>query len=252
MPVMDEFKEERAALKHGTLKEKLSYLWEYYRWSAAAVILAAAALISLAHHFITRRNPAFYVAMINATDMAPKESAEQGFTAYSGIDASRSEIIYDTSMIIDFHSMTGEAYTSMEKFMLLLTSAQLDAVVADPSVIQSYAQNKAFYNLSDFLTPEQTAAYEPYFYYVDYAAFDAIDAARQAHDDTFVPEFSDPRRPEDMEQPVPVGIYVTDCPALTGRFRFFSQNPELVLSVAVNTKRPEIASKYIDYLMAGH
>lgn len=250
MPVMDEFKEERAALKHGTLKQKLSYLWEYYRWTAVAVVLAAAAVTSLAYHFITRRDTAFYVAMINATDTAPKESAEQGFTAYSGIDTAHSEIICDTSMIIDFYSMTRETYTSIEKFMLLLTSARLDAVVADSGIIRTYAQNKVFYDLSDFLSPEQAAAYEPYFYYVDYAVIDAIDAAQEARDDTFVPAASDPRHPETMEQPVPIGIYVTDCPALTDRFQFFGQNSDLVLAVAVKTKRPEMTSKYIDYLMA--
>lgn len=248
MPVMDEFKEERAALKHGTLKQKLSYFWEYYRWSAAAVILGAAAVISLAHHFITYKAPAIYIAMINATDTAPKEPAEGGFAEYSGIDTAHSEIVYDTSMIIDFNTGNQETYTSAEKFILLLASAQLDAVVADPSVINNYARDGAFYDLSDFLTPEQTAAYEPYFYYMDYAV---AGAAKEAHDDTLVPEFSDPRRPEDMEQPVPVGIYVSDCPTLTGRFHFFSQSPDLVLSVAANTKRPEMASKYIDYLMAG-
>ena len=29
MPVMDEFKEEREALKHGTPKQKLAYFWDY-------------------------------------------------------------------------------------------------------------------------------------------------------------------------------------------------------------------------------
>ena len=31
MPVMDEFKEERAALKQAGLKVKLIYFWDYYK-----------------------------------------------------------------------------------------------------------------------------------------------------------------------------------------------------------------------------
>ena len=52
-----------------------------------------------------------------------------------------------------------------------------------------------------------------------------------------------------MRQPVPVGIYVTDCPALTDRFAFSNGDSGLILSVVANTTRPEMASKYIDYLM---
>ena len=32
MAVMDEFKEEREALKRGTPKQKLAYFWYYYKW----------------------------------------------------------------------------------------------------------------------------------------------------------------------------------------------------------------------------
>lgn len=247
---MDEFKEERAALKHGTLKEKLSYFFEYYKGHVVVAILVVAAVVSLVHHFATRRDTAFYIALLNSADTTSEELADRSFVEYSGIDPDHSEIIYDTSMLIEFNSMNKESYSSAEKFILLLTTSQLDAVVADPGVIRSYSHNKVFYDLSDFLTAEQIAKYEPYFYYVDYAVIDAVNAAQDAHDTEFVPQYPDPRRPETMEQPVPVGIYVTDCSALTDRFRFYSSDPELVLSVTMKTTRPEITSKYIDYLMA--
>ena len=49
MAVMDEFKEEREALRNGTPKEKLSYFWYYYKWHTligAFVILIAIVLIA--------------------------------------------------------------------------------------------------------------------------------------------------------------------------------------------------------------
>ena len=48
MPVMDEFKEEREALKHGTPKQKFAYFLDYYKWHvivALAVIGFAGSLI---------------------------------------------------------------------------------------------------------------------------------------------------------------------------------------------------------------
>ena len=75
-----------------------------------------------------------------------------------------------------------------------------------------------------------------------------IKAAQEAKDYDFVPEYPDPAHPENMEQPVPVGIYVTGCTALTNRFAFSNGDSGIVLSVVLNTSRPETASKYIDFL----
>ena len=45
MPLMDEFKEERASIKNAPFKKKLRYFWDYYKWhviiTVAAVVIAA-------------------------------------------------------------------------------------------------------------------------------------------------------------------------------------------------------------------
>ena len=44
MAVMDEFKEEREALKNGTPRQKLAYFWYYYKWH---VIIALVVIIMI-------------------------------------------------------------------------------------------------------------------------------------------------------------------------------------------------------------
>ena len=68
MPVMDEFREEREALKHGTLKEKLSYFVYYYKWHVIVSVCAIAAVAVLASQILTRKDTAFYAAMVNGMD----------------------------------------------------------------------------------------------------------------------------------------------------------------------------------------
>lgn len=52
MALMSEFKEERdAVLKHGTPKEKIAYIWEYYKWHIiipiVAIILAVTFIVDI-------------------------------------------------------------------------------------------------------------------------------------------------------------------------------------------------------------
>ena len=144
MPVMDEFKEERAALKNGTLKEKLAYFYEYYKWHAVAAVFAVAAESSLLYHFITQKDTAFYLALINASDTVSSELPDHNFAAYAGIDTGDCQIVYDTSMLINFESaMNRDHHASVEKFMLLLTAAEMDAVVADPGGFPEYIRKTA-------------------------------------------------------------------------------------------------------------
>lgn len=249
MPVMDEFKEEREALKHGTPKEKLSYFFYYYKWHVLTVILVLIAVTSLVSQLLSRKETAFYIALINAIDLSASGSPSRDFEDYAGIDTDSFSVVYDTSMRMDFTAMTEESINSSEKFVVYLAARELDVVISDENVIRQYAHNETFYDLRDFLTPQQYQACSPYFYYIDQTVIDAKNAAQEAYDYDFVPDYPDPRHPEEMENPIPVGIYVSHCAALTSRFYFTDTESEPVLSVVLNTSRPEMVSSYIDFLM---
>lgn len=248
MPVMDEFRKEREALKHGTPKEKFSYFMDYYKWHViitVCVIIVAAVFIK---QILERRDTVFYVAMINGVDTF-EESDPDPFVQYSGIDTGKSAVIYDTSMFIDFNSLDQISIDSAQKFVVYLSAAEMDVVISGGDIIRKYAHNETFYDLREFLTEEQIREYEPYFYYMDNAVVEQINTAQDAFDYEFIPEYPDPRHPENMKQPVPVGIYVTDCPNLTERFYFANGGSGVILSVVKNSARPEITSQYIDFLM---
>ena len=55
MALMDEFKEERkAVLKNGTIKQKISYIWDYYKWHIMIPLIVVIALISYIVNIVTR------------------------------------------------------------------------------------------------------------------------------------------------------------------------------------------------------
>lgn len=247
MPVMDEFKEERAALKNKTLKEKLSYFWYYYKWHVIVTIIIIAAVISLIHTYITGKDVGFYAVMLNSGATENVEAYSQEVAEALGIDTEKYEVLFDTTMYVDFNNMDDTTVASSQKMMVYIAAAEFDIIVTDTASLEHYAYTDTLYDLRDLLSEEQLEKYEPYFYYIDKKVLDEKQAASDAMDTSYVPVYpADPSKPEDMAEPVPVGVYVNSCDDFTDNFYFKAD--DIVYSIVVTTTRPETAVQYLDYV----
>lgn len=59
MAVMDEFKEEREALKNGTPRQKLAYFWYYYKWHVIIALVVIIMIVSFIKQLTDRKDPLF-------------------------------------------------------------------------------------------------------------------------------------------------------------------------------------------------
>ncbi len=248
MPVMDEFKKEREAMKNGTPKEKLSYFWDYYKWHVIVGSIVVILAISLIHQMATRKETAFYACLLNASEKEYTEDKTKytgAFAEYAGIDTDTCDILYDSSI----RTGTGSAldYESSQKLMVYIASAEIDVMVSDFESLRNYAYQGNFLDLRDFLSEEQLKKYQDSIYYIDGAVMRELETASETFDYEYVPSYGDPRRPENMEEPIPAGIFLKeDCPLLQD-YSFRGQ--DVTVSALINTKRPELASAFIDFLM---
>jgi len=248
MAVMDEFKEERAALKNAGFKKKLSYFWDYYKWYVIGTIAVVAFVSSFIYEYATKKETALYAVLLNASPLT-KDSSEytQSFADYTALDTEEYELFFDTSIRIEDGSMDDVTYTSVQKLAVYTAAADLDVMVSDATSFQKYANSYTFYDLREILTPEQIEKYEPYFYYVDTVTVEKIEAANDALDTDFVPVYPDPYKPEEMTTPIPVGITVDGNEWLQENFYF--RGEDITLGVYCNTQRLDMALQYIDFLM---
>jgi len=259
MPVMDEFKEEREALKHGTLKQKIAYFIDYYKWHTIIAIAAVAAVASFIIQTATRKDNAIYICMLNTTDKSmvlgyeeEEEDISFGdkFAQYAEIDTNEYAVHVDTSMYIDLNSMDEQTMSSTQKFMTYLAAAEMDVIVTDVSSLEQYAYQEDFFDLREILSPGQLEKYEPYFYYIDRAVVAKRAEALENPDKTYPDAdlaIPDPKDPGAMKDPIPVGIYVNDCKELHDSFYF--RGDDIVAGVFVNTQRPETSLQFLDFLM---
>lgn len=259
MAVMDEFREEREAMKHGTPKEKLSYFICYYKWHVIIAVAAVACIISVIVSIATRKDTAIYVCMLNtlekgydSTGLESTAAEEFGnlFAEYAGIDTGEYNVHLDTSMSIRYDLTDQDSMYSAQKYMTYLAAAEMDVIVTDEASLEQYSYQEDFFDLREILTPEQLEAYEPYFYYIDMAVVEErneiMDSADNLYTD-YVLIAPDPRDPEAMEEPVPVGIYLDECEKL--RDYFYFQSDDVVACVFVNTQKPDTALQFLDFLM---
>ncbi len=250
MAAMDEFKEERAAIKNAPLKKKIEYFLDYYKWPTIIAIVVIAFVVSYIVHLITAPEILMNGIMINTyseedfiTDLTT------GFTDAYGIDSSD----YEVSINSTVSYITGEAsaYSNQEAVQLIHTQTGagiLDIMVGDLAAMTEFVGSGFFTDLTTFLTGEQIEKYESNFIYVDQAVLDAIQASYDNMEEDIAIEVTTSTNPDDFEKPIPVFINVTGSEKVMAAYNY--EIDAIVLGVPLSCEDIEMTQNYIDYLMS--
>ena len=246
MPVMDEFRAEREALKNGTPKQKLNYFWDYYKWHTIAGIALLIFGISLIYQMVSNKPSALYGVFLNClTTEEISDSFLQDFAQTAGINTKKKSVDIDSSLVLTADGADQTSYLTLQKMTVYLAAKEIDVIAADVAAFNRYAYLDVMTDLREVLTPEQQAFYEPYYFYIDRTVLLAQEEASYNLEE-YTADYPDPTHPEEMGDPIPVAIYLTDCKKLENQFVFL--NPPAVLGIPVNSPRKEAALQFLDYL----
>lgn len=249
MPLMDEFRAEREALKQGNFRQKAEYFWDYYKWHTIAVVVGVICIWSLVHTMLTARDPALNIAMLNCSEISTDtEAFDTAYAGYAGIDLKEYDIRLDTSCFVNLNANDQASVNTIQKLMVSLAAGDLDGVAGAGEVFSYYANNGIFHDLREILSEEQLAAYEPYFYYVDKTVVDELERIRSEMKDAAQPEIPDPSNPEAMEDPVPVAVFIRND-TINGYYYFQDAEDAFAIGVPVNAGHLEHVLAFIDFLM---
>lgn len=286
MSVSEEIRAEHKKLKGKGFKAHFSYFMTYYKWPTLAAIAVAAIVISLIRSIASNKPTAVNAMFLNGsnTDLTySTDWIEDEFINYAGIDTGKYSVTIDTSSYITPGGAQSqvEAATSM-KIMAYSAAKDLDVMTADPYNFHNYARSGMFTDLRDILSEEQIEKYEPYFYYIDgkeieeyensssldeqaadaesYAAY-AADTAKEEEYNPLTAEadakaaalleqektdaFVNPD-PSTMEDPIPVGVILTDAPYFSTTNFYGDIVP--ICGVLVSSERQDMAVKMLNYL----
>ncbi|MBQ8816875.1 MAG: hypothetical protein IJZ84_06320 [Lachnospiraceae bacterium] len=243
MAAMDEFREERERVKTQPLKKRLEYFWEYYKWHVLIIAFFLIFTVSMLCHILTSKDTVFMAAFI---DCVPNEETVDRYTAeleeLFGIDTEEEQLILDSS----FQISTEADPTTTEILFVRIAAQELDVLLAPEDLFDRYIYNDVFIDIREVLSPEQLAYYGDSFYYVDYAKIiDQTEYEESLTDITYV-DTTNHRSPEGMEQPIPVGIYVTGSEDFQEHYTFNSDGQEVVFGLAGYSECVDYALQFLD------
>lgn len=250
MPVMDEFREEREALKNGTFKQKMQYFWDYYKWYVIGGAFALVLLVIFIRDILDNKDFAFYGFFINTTEKPEiSEIFLNNFAEQAALDTENYAVVIDSGESIVKHSYDEITNASHQKLTISIMAEEVDFVAMDENTFGQYASTSTYFDMRDIMSEEQLAKYEPYFYYIDMADVRKIEESRKsASYDVYQGKEYDHTTPEGQEDPVPVAIYIHSSQKLADAYDFYGE--PVVLGIPLNTKHLDTSLQFIEYILA--
>lgn len=171
MSLKDDFKREarveREKLSSMSLKDKIWYIWEYYKFHIIGTGLFLFLAISIGTTVVQNNyDTAFYCAIINARSQTDSntEYLEQGFKEYLKVDE-KTKVIVDSSLQVSYETPNEMGYAVMAKITALVASKELDAMITDVENIEHYAAVGGLADLHTFLPAETLVLVTDHLFY---------------------------------------------------------------------------------------
>lgn len=209
---------EREKLREMSFKDKLSYIWEYYKLYIIGGIAGIALIIYIIYTALTPSSiPQFYAALLdNTIDPAILEEYREGFSEYLELDPKRESVELNSSFYLN--SKDQFSIGMSEVLSTLLAAREIDVIIAPESTFSNYAFYGYMDNLSEQLPTDIYSDLTEYFYISD--------------------------TEEDKEKNV-YGIYLTEAEL----FKNNADNSEpYILGIIPNAKHKGNAVEFIRYL----
>ena len=171
MDLKKEWNTEREKMKQMSGKDRVWYIWEYYKFHILAVTLAVLALWLIGitvyrQSFSTRLS----LAVIN--DRSGGEGSLNGLEEElrQALDFGKKErIALNEGLFISYdeETMSQYAYASMAKLSALVSGNALDFMIADQATLEHYSELSAFEDLEMLLTPKQLETLKDSLFYTE-------------------------------------------------------------------------------------
>ncbi len=132
-------------------KQKLQYIWDYYKIPIIVVIVLILATTSIVRDRLNAKKTVLYVAMLDSNASYVMESnLLDDFTAsLEGFDADREQMVINADYDTESKGMTG--FTFIEKTVADYSADIIDATIAPKEAIEKYADHQAYGDLSGLL-----------------------------------------------------------------------------------------------------
>lgn len=251
MALRDEIKRGREYfLESATRKEKFKYFIDYYGLRVALIAIALIALITFIIQTVTKPEPVlngtfFNVAIYDTDDVL--DELKKDFEKAKELDTSKYSVSFNTNLTFSKDNENNyQDYTLWEGLYAQMSAKVIDFIVGTSDQLLTLAYNEAFVDLSTMLTEEQMEQYKPYFLYIDQALVTLRREDDSIDQEAFKIPFPDCTKPEEMEEPIPVMI---DMSQMKSMQELYENNTEgLCYGIVANGENRKNAVEFLELI----
>lgn len=243
MKMSEYTKTEWKKMKDKPCRERLSYFWDYYKWPTIIAAVVVVAILYTVTAQMGKKEAVLSGILINSSVPLEDPVILQDFCDEAGIDTKKQEIMLTTGLSLTADNPTVGIMT-YQRIHAGIAAKETDFLIATTDAFRqcSYDSSHMLQDLRRFLSPEQLEGLEGKLYYIDGSLFEKIYSEGE---DTVV--YPSPFAPEEMTDPVPVGIDIRQCNEFLDSY-YHTEEP-VYFAVVANAPHPDRTLQFFEFMM---
>lgn len=248
MALTDEARREREKVKKLPYKKKVEHYIHYYKKPTILTIFAVLIVASTVYSVVAQKETIFNAVFINSLANNEVNELKIEFDEFLDFDEKKYETFFDTSVVISELVQDEGAVLSQQKLAAMIGIQDVDIIASNVEAFVGLVYGDYFANLNDFFTEEELEFYKDDIFYMDMKMKRELDELLDNIENIDLENYDfegiDPKKPELMAEPVPVGLTFESNSKLGHEYRFFSD--EMAIGILINTKRGDTAVEFIN------
>lgn len=252
MTPVEKLKEDLETIKTFSLRQKLRFIWEYYKTPIIAILAVIGIAFSLISTSLGQKNYALSGAMLNADprDETAAPALAERFLSELALDPEKFQVSINAGLtyVPNDKTQVESNYTTMELLIAQMSGRFLDFLIGNEKTMTALAYSEFFVDLSTVLPAEQLEKHAQRILYMDLAVLEAFKKAVENEDYEAKIDIPDPTMPEKMEKPIPILLIVDECEDVKALYSHTTE--KVVFGVAVNYPQKENLLRFLDFLFS--
>lgn len=160
--------EKKADLKTMTWKQRIGFVWDYYRLVILAVVAVIILIGMTVHHYMTTKEDISQIVLVNAKSMPADEEPDfSEFMEQYGYDTAAQEVVVNDAYYVDLTSTDTSNLYSYQSLQTVIAGGGVDVLGADEMVFENLAQSGAIADLAQYFSKDELEQLKDYIFYVE-------------------------------------------------------------------------------------
>ena len=246
MTIRESIRSHQNAVKNQSFKEKLAYFWEYFGMKTIVLLAIASILIYLFVQIFTQKKPGNVGVFFGASEGSSSIAFLDEFARFANLNQENYDVVIRLSPGIQLDgTITEEVYQTIESFTAMVAASTVDHIAADEDLFLYFSYLGFTADLRLYFNEAQISMLGESINYID---GDLLRKYQNKEITIDYNHFPDPQNPENMIDPIPVGIDLSEATdAFHNAYAFVGD--EAVIGICSTSERILSAVAFIRFAL---